>query len=145
MTYFILGGKLRLTRNPNWPDRVCDSHVLGLVDGETKLSLIHEGGVTAYDVYELDTLPPDFRPELQVPLLPLPEAMILFNEAVAKSSFLKQRVGQVLFDMCVGLNLMINVDNVWYLSDLITRANDFYYEEDIGRVRDTFFKQFSSY
>lgn len=145
MTYFILGGKLRLTRNPNWPDRVCDSHVLGSVHGEPKISLISEGVVVSYDVYELDTLPSDFRPELLVPLLPLPEAMILFNEAIAKSAFLKQRAGQVLFDMCVNRNLLINVDNEWYLSDLVTKVEDFYHEEDIGRVRDLFFRQFSFY
>ena len=143
MAYFILGDTLRLTRNPNWPDRVCDQFEITTESGVKFINLINEGEVTKLPTYKhLADLPHNFTPELLVPKLDQIEALALFNDAARKAAITGQRIGQVLFDALSTRSQVICNDGVWYLSDLMTVVDNFYYDEDIETVSLKFFQQF---
>lgn len=143
MAYFIMGNTLRLVRNPNWPDRICDSYEITNESGTKIINLVIEGDVLALPTYKhLSDLPSNFTPDLLTPKLDQIEALALFNEAASKAAITRQRIGQVLFDSLSARSHVIYVDGTWYLSDLITSVDSFYYEEDLETVSLKFFQQF---
>ena len=144
MQYFNYGGSLRLADNPNYPNRICDSYVAGRMDGEQKIALVADGKVSEYPLYDQDQLPVNIHLKRLVPLLDPKIGAAMFNHACAAAAVKRQRVGQVLFDMCIAHNLVVNLNNAWYLSDLVTLVDDFYYEDDLSTVQNKFFKQFVS-
>ncbi len=139
---FIMGDNYRLARNPNWPDRICDQHTITHIDGNTEIQLVNGGIVTTRPLYSYSELPNDFVPERLIPKIGSVEAYQLFNAMATQSALTNQRIGQLLSDYLSAHSHVINVDGHWYLSDLVTVLDEFYYEDDIEIVQLKFFQQF---
>lgn len=143
MSYFIIGDTLRLVRNPNWPDRICDGYEITHDSGVPHINLVIEGEVIKLPIYKhLSDIPTHFTPELLTPKLDQTEALALFNDAASKSVITGQRVGQALFDLLSARSHVVYVNGSWYLSDLITVVDSFYYDDDLEKVSLKFFQQF---
>jgi hypothetical protein len=143
MAYFIIGNNLRLVRNPNWPDRICDEYVVTHDADQSFINLVIEGEVLKLPTYKkLSDLPLNFTPDLLTPKLDQVEALALFNDAASKAAITGQRIGQVLFDALSTRSQIVYIDGTWYLSDLITVVDTFYYDEDLESVSLKFFQQF---